>query len=164
MARIGNDPDGEDPLCLNGRDADIPHVIDDNDRPIREYVVPILDHLNPGIVRNGITSFWQSEDEMLYEAWEKFKELLKKCLMQSFQHWTQMEMFYNGLNTYTRMVVDTSANGTLLGKSYNEACEILERIANNDYQYPTTRVRIGRRATRAKEFDAITSLTAQIHP
>ena len=44
-----------------------------------------------------------------------------------------MEMFYNGLNANIRMVVDASTNGILLDKSYNEAYEILEKIANNDY-------------------------------
>ncbi|KAA3466224.1 Pol polyprotein [Gossypium australe] len=77
-------------------------------------------------------------DETLYEDWEQFKELIRKCPMNGFQHRTEMEMFYNGLNAHTRMVVDVSTNRTLLDKSYNEAYEILERIANNDYQYPTT--------------------------
>ncbi|KAA3480865.1 retrotransposon gag protein [Gossypium australe] len=81
--------------------------------------------------------------------------------MHGFQHWTQMEMFYNGLNTHTRMVVDAFANRTLLDKSYAKAYEILERIANNDYQYPTTRVGTGRRVAGAMELDVITSLIAQ---
>ena len=51
--------------------------------------------------------------------------------MHGFQHWTQMEMFYNGLNAHTRGVVDAPANGTFLDSSYNEAYEILERITNN---------------------------------
>lgn len=70
--------------------------------------------------------------------------------------------FYNGLNAHTRMVVDASTNGTLLDKSYNEAYEILKRIANNNYQYPTTRVGIGKRVAGTMELDAITSLTTQI--
>ncbi|KAA3466408.1 pentatricopeptide repeat-containing protein chloroplastic-like [Gossypium australe] len=70
-------------------------------------------------------------------------------------------MFYNGLNVHTRMVVDASANGTLLDKSYNETYEILERIANNDYQYPTMRVRTSRRVAGTVELNAITLLTAQ---
>lgn len=110
-------------------------------------------------LRDDITSFRQVEDETLYEAWERFKDLLRKCPMHDFQHWTQMEMFYNGLNAHTRMVVDVSATGTLLDKFYNEAYEILERIANNDYQYPTMRMSSGRKASGAMEFDAITSLT-----
>lgn len=63
---------------------------------------------------------------------------------------------------YTRMVVDASSNGTLLDKSYSEAYMILERIANNDYQYPTTRLGIGRRVVGAMELNAIMSLKAQV--
>ncbi|XP_062118581.1 uncharacterized protein LOC133832224 [Humulus lupulus] len=72
-----------------------------------------------------------------------------------------METFYNGLNTYTRMVVDDSGNGVLLAKSYNEAYEILERISNN-YQWPTTRSSTGRKVASIHDVDAITSLAAQV--
>ena len=51
----------------------------------------------------------------------------------------QLETFYNGLNSSTRFMVDVSANRALLSKSYNEAYEILEKIANNNYQWPSTR-------------------------
>ncbi|KAA3459067.1 aspartic proteinase CDR1-like [Gossypium australe] len=54
MARIGNDPGREDPSHLNGRDTNIPRVIDDRDKPIREHVVPIPNDFNPGIVRPHI--------------------------------------------------------------------------------------------------------------
>ncbi|KAA3461411.1 protein FAR1-RELATED SEQUENCE 5-like [Gossypium australe] len=93
-------------------------------------------------LRNDISSFRQSEDETLFKAWERFKKLLIKCLMHGFQHCTQMEMFYNGLKAHTMMVFDASTNGTFLGKTYNEAYEILGRIANNDYQYSNTIVGI----------------------
>ena len=67
------------------------------------------------------------DDESLYEAWERYKELLRKCPYHGIPHCIQLETFYNGLNAHTRMVVDTSANGALLSKSYNEAYEIIER-------------------------------------
>ena len=51
-----------------------------------------------------------------------------------------METFYNGLNAQTRSMVDASANGALLMKSYNEAYEILERMSNNNYQWPTEKL------------------------
>ncbi|KAA3477542.1 aspartic proteinase CDR1-like [Gossypium australe] len=49
-AKIGNDPGREDPLHLNGRDVDLPIP----QRTIQEHVVPILDDLNPGIIRPRI--------------------------------------------------------------------------------------------------------------
>ena len=55
-------------------------------------------------------------------------------------------MFYNGVNESTRMMLDASANGTLLDKSPEEAFDILDRIANNDYQFPSTRLGTERKA------------------
>ena len=90
-------------------------------------------------LRNEITSFHQLEDESLCDAWERFEELLRKCPHHGIPCCIQLETFYNGLNPSTRLMVDASANEALLSKSYNEAYEILERIANNSYQSPSTR-------------------------
>ncbi|KAA3467022.1 bromodomain-containing protein [Gossypium australe] len=60
------------------------------------------------------------------------------------------------------MVVDASANGVLLSKSYNEAYEIIERIANNNYQWPTNPEASGIRVVGIHEVDAFTSLAAQL--
>ncbi|KAA3480866.1 aspartic proteinase CDR1-like [Gossypium australe] len=50
MKRIRNDQ----PLHQNGKDADIPRIIDDRDRPTREHELPILDELKLGIVKPHI--------------------------------------------------------------------------------------------------------------
>ena len=72
-----------------------------------------------------------------------------------------METFYNGLNGQTRTIVDAAANGALLAKTYNEAYEILERMATNNYQWPTERLN-ARKAAGLHEVDAITALSAQV--
>ena len=54
-------------------------------------------------------------------------------------------LFYNGLNGQTWTIVDASANEAILSKSYNEAYEILERMANSNYQWPTERANTARR-------------------
>ncbi|XP_024027611.1 uncharacterized protein LOC112093437 [Morus notabilis] len=113
-------------------------------------------------LRNDITSFQQLEGEALCESWERFKELLRKCPYHGLPYWIQMETFYNGLNASTRAMVDASANGALLVKSYNKAYEILERMSNNNYQWPTERVSAGRRVAGIHEVDAVTALTAQV--
>ncbi|XP_024028190.1 uncharacterized protein LOC112093617 [Morus notabilis] len=113
-------------------------------------------------LRNDITSFQQLEGEALCESWECFKELLRKCPYHGLPYWIQMETFYNGLNASTRAMVDASANGASLVKSYNEAYEILERMSNNNYQWPTKRVSTGRRVARIHELDVVTALTAQV--
>ncbi|XP_062100162.1 uncharacterized protein LOC133806042 [Humulus lupulus] len=108
-------------------------------------------------------SLRDKDEESLLEAWERFKELLRRCPHHGIPHCIQMDTFYNGLNAHTRMVVDASANGAFLAKSYNEAYEILERIANNNYQWPTNRTSSGkRRVAGVHELDVITSLEAQV--
>ncbi|KAH9668539.1 hypothetical protein KPL70_021450 [Citrus sinensis] len=113
-------------------------------------------------LRNEITYFHQLEDESLYEAWERFKELLRRCPHHGIPCCIQLETFYNELNPSTRLLVDTSANGALLSKSYTEAYEILERIANNNYQWPSTRQPVARGTTGVHNIDAITALSAQV--
>ena len=91
-------------------------------------------------LRNDITSYQQHERESLYEAWERFKELLRKCPHHGIPSWIQMETFYNGLNAHTRTIVDAYANGALLAKSYNEAYDLLKKMASNNYQWPMDRM------------------------
>ncbi|KAL5578388.1 hypothetical protein UlMin_020087 [Ulmus minor] len=113
-------------------------------------------------LRNDITSFQQLEGESLYETWERYKELLRRCPHHGIPFWIQMETFYNGLNAQTRTIVDAASNGALMSKTYNEAYALLERMANNNYQWPTERVPAGRRVAGVHEVSEITSLTAQI--
>ncbi len=64
--------------------------------------------------------------------------------MHDIQQETQIKIFYNGLNSHMRNLVDASAKCPLLDCTYNDAIGILERIAQNDYQYPISK------ATQAK--------------
>ncbi|KAL5540392.1 hypothetical protein UlMin_045237 [Ulmus minor] len=113
-------------------------------------------------LQNDITSFQQLEGESLYETWERYKELLRRCPHHGIPFWIQMETFYNGLNAQTRTIVDAASNGALMSKTYNEAYALLERMASNNYQWPTERVPAGRRVAGVHEVSEITSLTAQI--
>ncbi|KAK8698068.1 hypothetical protein V6N13_114199 [Hibiscus sabdariffa] len=113
-------------------------------------------------LRNDIASFRQADDESMYECWDRYKGLLRKCTNHGPQDWTQVVMFYNGVNAPTRMMLDASANGTLLDKSPEKAFEILDRIANNDYQFPTSRLGSGGRTSGKLELDANDSVSAQL--
>ncbi|KAK8600811.1 hypothetical protein V6N12_050659 [Hibiscus sabdariffa] len=90
-------------------------------------------------LRNQITSFRQEDDEAMHEVWERYRNLFRRCPMHGLPEWTQVSIFYNSVNTPTRMMLEASANGTLLNKPPREGLEILEKLAQNDYQHPTTR-------------------------
>ncbi|XP_060972542.1 uncharacterized protein LOC115710785 [Cannabis sativa] len=125
---------------------------------LRKYIPPTRN----AKFRSEIMSFQQLEDMTTSDAWERFKELLRKCPHHGIPHCIQLETFYNGLNWASRMVLDASANGAILSKSYNEAFEILERIASNNYQWSTNRAPTSRKVAGVLEVDALTALTAQM--
>ncbi|KAK9024824.1 hypothetical protein V6N11_064730 [Hibiscus sabdariffa] len=64
-------------------------------------------------LRNQITSFRQEDDEAMHEAWERYRDLFRRCPMHGLPEWTQVSIFYNSVNTPTRMMLDASTNGTL---------------------------------------------------
>ncbi|KAL4290743.1 hypothetical protein GQ457_14G015820 [Hibiscus cannabinus] len=115
----------------------------------------MTDHL-----RNQITSFRQEDDEAMHEAWERFRDLFRRCPMHGLPEWTQVSIFYNSVNTPTRMMLDASANGTLLDKPPRESLEILDKLAQNDYQHPTARRGSARRGPA--QLDSSDNILAQI--
>ncbi|XP_073049444.1 uncharacterized protein [Primulina eburnea] len=108
-----------------------------------------------------ITNFRQREFEVLYEAWERYKELLRKCPNHGYAEWVQIELFYNGLDGPTRGNVDAAAGGTIFSKTPEEAYELLEQMTINSYQWPSERSGVQRTAG-VYAVDPITSLTAQV--
>ncbi|XP_061366894.1 uncharacterized protein LOC133310023 [Gastrolobium bilobum] len=113
--------------------------------------------------RNDISTFKQFQDESFYEAWEKFKDLLRKCPNHGIPEWIQMETFYNGLNGPTKGMVDASSGGAILEKTYTEAYAILERMEVNNYQWPVERSSlIQKKDAGVWELDAVSALSAQI--
>ncbi|KAL4334007.1 hypothetical protein GQ457_07G008260 [Hibiscus cannabinus] len=101
----------------------------------------LLQHNPPNMntqLRNDIASFRQADDESMFECWDRYKGLLRK------------------------MVLDASANGTLLDKSPEEAFDILDRIANNDYQFHASRLGSGRRTHGRLDLDPNDSVSAQL--
>ncbi|KAL4366587.1 hypothetical protein GQ457_05G023200 [Hibiscus cannabinus] len=128
----------------------------------RNFIIRYSSTVLTDKLRNGITSFRQTDDESMYEAWDRYKELFRKCPMHGFNEWTKVIMFYNGVNAPTRMMLDASANGTLLDKSAKEATEILDRLANNDYQFPSTRKGMTRRNVRTYELEPTDAISAQL--
>ncbi|GJU67062.1 putative reverse transcriptase domain-containing protein [Tanacetum coccineum] len=54
-----------------------------------------------------INNFQQEPDENLYQAWERFKELLMKCPQHYLMEMQEVVLFYNGLDVPTRQILDS---------------------------------------------------------
>ena len=63
-----------------------------------------------------IIVFKQGEDESLYNAWERYKRLLKKCLMHEIDLTTQMDIFYHSMNYTSIGIIDVACCGAFKRK------------------------------------------------
>ncbi|XP_020272344.1 uncharacterized protein LOC109847526 [Asparagus officinalis] len=86
-------------------------------------------------LRNQITTFTQKEGESLYDAWERYKDLLRMCPHHGLEDWLIIHTFYNGLLYNTRMTVDAAAGGALMNKSVRDAKQLIEDMAQNHFQW-----------------------------
>ncbi|KAL2899576.1 polyprotein [Bienertia sinuspersici] len=53
-------------------------------------------------MRSKIMNFKDQEDESLYDAWERFKTLLRACPHHNMENWLQLHFFYNGCPSKTK--------------------------------------------------------------
>ncbi|GJV94866.1 reverse transcriptase domain-containing protein [Tanacetum coccineum] len=80
-------------------------------------------------LRNEITNFRQIAQESFSEAWERFKELLRKCPHHGFSLMHQLDTFYNSLSYNDQDSLNSAAGGNFLYKSPNEGLLIIENKA-----------------------------------
>ncbi|KAG9458785.1 hypothetical protein H6P81_003293 [Aristolochia fimbriata] len=112
-------------------------------------------------LRNAISNFMQEHDEQLFEAWERFKELLRKYPNHGIPRWMQMEIFYNEITVSTQSLIDAVAGGTMNKKTPTEVYELIEEMTSNMYQYPVERSARGR-VSAVHNVDHVLALQAQV--
>nr|GEZ55165.1 hypothetical protein [Tanacetum cinerariifolium] len=77
-------------------------------------------------LRNEITIFLQKPNETFNEAWELFKDFLRKCPHHGFSELHQLDTFYNALNPNDQDALDSAAGGNFLDKILCECLSIIE--------------------------------------
>ena len=55
-----------------------------------------------------IIVFKQGEDESLYNAWERYKRLLKECPMHGIDLTTHMDIFYHAMNYTSKGIINAA--------------------------------------------------------
>ena len=83
-----------------------------------------------------IIVFKQGEEENLYNAWERFKRLLKRCPMHGIDLTPQMDVFYHAMNYASKCIIDASCCGAFKRRSAEEARELIEDLAKCNYKAP----------------------------
>nr|GFA10467.1 hypothetical protein [Tanacetum cinerariifolium] len=77
-------------------------------------------------LRDKITRFQQRFDESIYEAWERFNDLLRACPHHGFSELHQLDTFYNALNVNDQDLLNSAAGGNFLNKMPQECLKIIE--------------------------------------
>ncbi|GKC78577.1 reverse transcriptase domain-containing protein [Tanacetum coccineum] len=73
------------------------------------------------------TNFQPEPDETLFQAWERFKELLMKCPQHYLTEMQEVILFYNGLDIPTRQILDS--RGAILTKTAEDAKKAIQEMA-----------------------------------
>nr|GEW81862.1 hypothetical protein [Tanacetum cinerariifolium] len=94
------------------------------------------------------------------EAWERLKDLLRKCLHHEFLPLHQIDTFYNGLNQSDQDSLNSAAGGNLLTRNTQEALTIIENKSKvqTSRKQPQVLSSIG----SSSQNDVITALTKQV--
>ncbi|KAM1092884.1 hypothetical protein ACFX19_020402 [Malus domestica] len=86
-------------------------------------------------MRTQILSFAQKSNNEFHEAWERFKELIRKCPHSDINSTYQMHIFFKGLNMTTKTLVNASCGGSYKDKTAQEACLLFEKMAADTQQW-----------------------------
>ena len=112
--------------------------------------------------RREIIVFQQGEDESLYVAWERFKQLLRRCPMHGIDLKTHMDIIYHALNDISKGIIDASCCGAFKRKSAEEAKELIEDLAKCNMKTPSEFSRGNSRGKGIMELSKMTSMEAKL--
>ncbi|GKB14827.1 hypothetical protein Tco_0848750 [Tanacetum coccineum] len=79
--------------------------------------------------------FQQHQDESLYDACTRFKNLIQRVPHHGLDLWSLTQFFYDHVDDYTRMDLDFAADGNLRELSGEEAWEAIENFAQGQKEW-----------------------------
>ncbi|KAA3481403.1 Retrotransposon gag protein [Gossypium australe] len=126
--------------------------------------------------RNDISSFVQNDLETLYDAWERYKDLLRRCPHHRLLLWLQVQTFYNSVNSSTRQMIDSSAvimlstQVEMINKKLDNLCSSQQHLQSRLEEPPkffvgtTRKLRKSKAATSSKLPKSALSTGKEIKP
>ncbi|CAN6456109.1 unnamed protein product [Victoria cruziana] len=81
--------------------------------------------------RKAISTFAALEGEYFHQAWERMKDLLRKCPHHQIPRWQVLKAFYDGLTEVNKQVIDSSCGGSLMMKSEDDAWILYDTLSEN---------------------------------
>ena len=102
---------------------------------VEAYMRKFFPHALTSERRGEIIVFKKEKDESLYNAWERYKRLLKRCSMHGIDLTTQMDIcFYHSMNYTSKGIIDAASCGDFKRKSAKKAKQLIEDLAKCNYK------------------------------
>ncbi|GJX57052.1 hypothetical protein Tco_0286949 [Tanacetum coccineum] len=97
--------------------------------------------------------FQQHQGESLYDAWNHFKELLRKVPHCGLDLWLQVQIFYDHVNYTTQMAIDDAAGGRLRILKPKEAWKTIKDLAQYEEEEWNEQIFSGKRQENKLEYE-----------
>nr|GEU76684.1 reverse transcriptase domain-containing protein [Tanacetum cinerariifolium] len=144
----------------------IEEIVSMADRTMEELLQAPKEGYGEAIVIPEILSEnFEIKTNLLQEAWDRFKEMLRACPHHRFSKLTQIDTFYNGLTEQDQDSLNAASGGNLLNKTSREALKIIENKSKVHYSRSksiVSRVNTNCRDNVSKTDDIIDKLADQI--
>ncbi|GKA92786.1 putative reverse transcriptase domain-containing protein [Tanacetum coccineum] len=89
--------------------------------------------------------FQQHQGESLYDAWNRFKDLLRKVPHHGLNLWLQVQIFHDHVNYTTQMAIDDAAGGRLRILKPKEAWKTIKDLAQYEEEEWNEQIFSGKR-------------------
>ncbi|GJS21739.1 hypothetical protein Tco_0450371 [Tanacetum coccineum] len=80
-----------------------------------------------------IHNFKQEDDESLYQAWERYNDLMYKCPTRDINSHRKVNIFYKGLGTVNRQLLDSQ--GPIPGMTPAQALNTIQTMADHSQKW-----------------------------
>lgn len=101
----------------------------------REFLCRFFPPSKTAQLRGKLYQFTQKNDESLFDVWERFKKILRRCPHHGLEKWLIIHTFYNGLTSSTKLTVDAAVGGALMNKDFTTAYALIKNMALNLFQW-----------------------------
>ncbi|KAL0443922.1 UNVERIFIED_CONTAM: hypothetical protein Slati_2114900 [Sesamum latifolium] len=88
-------------------------------------------------IRKEISGIRQFAGESLFEYWDRFNDLVKRCPHHQIPNHLLIQYFYEGLSAMDRKLIDAASGGALFNKTPTEARNLISIMASNTQQFET---------------------------
>jgi hypothetical protein len=115
-----------DGAAKNWLDKQPPQSIETWEDLVKKFVNEFFPPSKTTAPKNEIMKFMQKFDESFGEAWDRYKDMLRKCPHHGFSELMQLDTFYNGVSQIDQDSLNASAGGNFLNRTTKDALVIIE--------------------------------------